>query len=145
MAQITKVDKIESEFKGKKKTSYKFTLDDGKVGYASNDKVWEFKEGDPVSYTVEIKKSSKGEYNLFTFTRAGEQPSAPPAQQPKPQEQKTNFGNNDLLRFKVDLRIAVLRTIGEVAAAGRIEPKEMVDYYNTFYPAADASIDELKG
>jgi hypothetical protein len=72
MSKITKVEEIKSTYQGKEKKSYKFTLDDGKVGYASNKAPWEFKEGDAISYSTEVKKSSKGEYNLFTFTRLSE-------------------------------------------------------------------------
>jgi len=72
MAKITKVEVKESTYQGKVKKSYLFTLDTGEVGYA-NDKPWDFKEGDIVDYKKEVKKSAKGEYNLFTFTRGGQE------------------------------------------------------------------------
>jgi len=89
MATITKVDKQTRTWQGKTKTSYIFTLSDGKSGYASNDSPWEFKEGEEVSYTCEVKKSTRGEYNLFTFTRAQNASISSPSASPVPPEQKT--------------------------------------------------------
>ena len=144
MATITNVEKIESTYNGKKKTSYKFTLDDGKVGYVSNDKPWEFKQGDNVDYTLEVKKSSKGEYNLFTFKVGGNTTQSTPTPQNAPQAAKTP-NDRYFAELKFQLRRDVIKTIGEVAAAGRIEPKEMKEYYIDFCVATDSSIDDLKG
>lgn len=75
---MTKIKKIEVKtgtYQGKPKTSYIATLEDGVNGYFNVKDPNEFKEGDDIEYTKEVKKSSSGkDYNLLTFKKV--QPSA---------------------------------------------------------------------
>jgi len=147
MVTITKVEEFTKK-NGKK--GWKFFLSDGKDGFISNDKPWEYKEGETVNYSLEVKKTGTGEYNVFTLTRvdadtATSQPNPTPTKQTEgaPPAKKAELTPLELLQLKVELRKRVIQVIGEVASAGRIEPKEMAEYYNEFYLATDASLDEL--
>jgi len=144
MAKITKIDV--SEYQGKK--SYKFTLDNGQTGYSASDsdrKPWDYKEGESITVVkTEVKKGKKGDYNNFTFKVGGNTTQSTPTPQNAPQVAKTP-NDRYFAELKFQLRRDVIKTIGEVAAAGRIEPKEMKEYYIDFCVATDSSIDDLKG
>jgi len=144
------INKVEEFTKRNGKKGWRFFLSDGKEGFITNDKPWEYQEGEKVDYTLEVKKSPKGEYNLFTLTRVGEEikeQSAPPQEPTETKSAasraKVSLTPAELLSLKISLRKEVIRVIGQAAASGHIEPKEMPDYYNDFYLATDASLDEL--
>jgi len=150
MVTITKVEEFTKK-NGKK--GWKFFLSDGKDGFITNDKPWEYKKDELVDYSLEVRKTPNGgEYNLLTLTRVGDTMNTPhpQAKEPTPQSEerlppanKAELSPLELLQLKVELRKRVIQVIGEVAAAGRIEPKDMAEYYNEFYLATDASLDEL--
>lgn len=135
MATIKKVDVTKSEYNGKEKTNYKFTLSDGKIGFVSN-KPWEFKEGDEVNYTTEVKKSPKGEYNLFTFVRIqGSAPAPTPAPSPN-KETKQSFDRPmtpptgampsvDIRLLKVDAAKTALEIVMENYRVEKVKPEEV--------------------
>ena len=135
MATIKHVEEFK---KSNGKKTWKFTMDDGTEGYSHPDnaeKPWEYKEGDVLNVKVENKET----YNLLHFTRG----ETPPKDDRTPPPPKVELGKDRLIEFKMQLRRDVIRTIGVAASAGRIEPKEMAEYYNEFYMATDASVDEL--
>jgi len=138
----------EGKRKNNNKKYWVFTMDDGTEGFSHKDNPeapWEYKEGDEVDFVAE----KDGEYTLLRFIRKGEakEPSTRTQEadthEDTPPMQKIELGGIELLQLKMQLRRDVIKVIGEVAAAGRIEPKEMAEYYNEFYLATDASLDEL--
>ena len=144
-----------SEFNGKK--SYSATMEDDTSGYYDVKQCGELTKGELVSYTVEVKQNKKGgNYNLLTVTKLS---GAAATQGVTTQsdggitttELKTDvepstrpeWHSKSFMEMKFELRRDVIETLGRCAAAGRIEPKEMVEYFNDFYPAVDLSIDVL--
>lgn len=137
------ITKVEEKKKANGKKTWIFTMDDGTEGFCHKDNPeapWEYKEGDMVNFTVEKQK----DYNLLLFTRVGETATQPKAEEPKVSESgRASLTNGELISLKMQLRKEVVQVIGQVASAGRIEPKDMPEFYNMFYLATDASIDEL--
>jgi hypothetical protein len=139
MAKIVKVEEIKSTWQGKDKTSYKFHLDDGKEGFAANKAPWEFKEGENVSYTTEVKKSSKGEYNLFTFTRLEKSApdntasSGPPL---KPQSSATT------IPVKANATIQAMRFCIDAFIADKITWDKIKEYHKEITGYLNDAIDE---
>jgi hypothetical protein len=148
MSKITKVEEIKSIYQGKEKKSYKFTLDDGKIGYSANKAPWEFKEGDNITYTTEIKKSSKGEYNLFTFTRAdGGQPSTPqtpqtPANVPSPKPQIHVGTPKSIQELKTEAAISCTRFLVDCFIADKAEWGEIAEKQKILYALVSGEIDD---
>ena len=147
---MTTIKEVKEFKKANGKKGWVFVLDDGKEGFITNDKPWEYEAGQSVDYTLEVKKKSNGEtYNLITFTTPNNQPV---------QQQSKNVGEQLSEKFanpayfkqpksydemKCDLRVAILQSLGVIVAAGKIEPKEITTYFNDIYPALDLSIDDL--
>ena len=144
MAKITKVETQKSTYQGKDKTSYIFTLDDGKSGYASNKTPWEFKEGDDVSYTVEVRKSSKGEYNLFTFTRgasSGSSSSTPPV---TPQRPAIHVGSGKSKEeLKVEAAVEIMKVVLSAFYEGKIETGKVAPDQREYVTLVWSEIDEV--
>jgi len=147
----TTIKNIEAKTFQGKVTGHTITLSDGTQGYLNGKgSSPDLKVGDEVSFSIEIKKNKKGgDYNLLTLQKITSQSGTAVSTPAQPATvSKPSLGSPDdkyFLDAKIQLRRDVLKTIGEVAATGKIEPKEIVDYFNTFYPAMDASIDDLKG
>ena len=139
-----------TDFQGKK--SYSAKMEDDIFGYYNVKKYGELVKGELVNYTIEVKKNRKGDnYNLFTITKLSGTATQSDAGAVKETEPKTDvepstrpeWHSKSFLEMKFELRRDVIETLGRCAAAGRIEPKEMVEYFNDFYPAVDLSIDVL--
>ena len=139
-----------SEFNGKK--SYSATMEDDTSGYYDVKQCGELAKGELVSYTVEVKQNKKGgNYNLLAVTKLSGAATQSDAGAITATEIKTDvepstrpeWHSKSFLEMKFELRRDVIETLGRCAAAGRIEPKEMVEYFNDFYPAVDLSIDVL--
>ena len=120
-------------------TSAFVTFEDEKWGFFEYGGDAQFKEGDEVEYTATEEKT-KGGKKIFKLTMKKVSQTDTPLPDKPP---KVEFGKDKLVEFKMQLRRDVIRTIGVAASAGRIEPKEMAEYYNEFYMATDASVDEL--
>ena len=112
----------------------------------------ELVKGELVGYTVEEKTNKKGgKYNLLTVTKLSGAVAQSEAVTTPATELKTDvepstrpeWHSKSFVEMKFELRRDVIETLGRCAAAGRIEPKEMVEYFNDFYPAVDLSIDVL--
>jgi len=146
---MTKIKEVNEFKKPNGKKGWVFILEDGKEGFITNDKPWTYEAGQEVSYTLEVKKKSNGdEYNLFTFGGKDTATQATSLEETPTKRATPSYGlysaqPKSYDEMKCDLRVAVINTLGVVAAAGKIEPKEMVDYFNEFYPAVDLSIDVL--
>jgi len=151
-SKITKFDP-KPPFQGT--TSAFVTFEDDNWGFFEYKGDAQFKEGDEVEYNATEEKT-KGGKKIFKLTMGKtSQVNAPRGENKPPLDIKTDtktdippkeklsLTKEELVDIKVQLRKEVIRVIGEVAAAGRIEPKEMAEYYNEFYLATDASIDEL--
>lgn len=152
MAKITKVDVIVSTYQGKEKKSYKFTLDDGKMGYASNKDPWDFKEGDMVSYTTEIKKSSKGEYNLFTLTRlSGNQalqqqqniPNLPVSSPVEPRSPSVGIPALEIFKAKVEANIRVMEVILNAFFEGKTDNLKSIEKFNEWKVIMENTVDDI--
>lgn len=155
MATIKKVEEFK---KANNKKSWKFTMDDGTQGYShpnNPEKPWEYKEGDK----VDVKIENKGTYNLLIFTRIQQTPTQtdvipPPKSPPMSQTEEEKFKINPPLQqdwgkmsfdeMKFELRKELIGTLGQIVVAGKIETKELTEFYNEIYPALDLSIDVLK-
>ena len=147
---MTKIKEVKEFTKSNGKKGWRFILDDGKEGFISNDKPWEYKEGDEVSYTMEVKKTAKGEYNIFTFGVAGATTEQPQQTKNVGEMLSDKFADPSYFKqpksydeMKCDLRVAIIQSLGVIVAAGKIEPKEIPTYFNDIYPALDLSIDDL--
>lgn len=149
MATIKKVDEKKSTYQGKEKTSYLFTLDDGLQGYASNKAPWEFKEGEQVSYTKEVKKSSRGEYNLFTFTRIQQTGNAPEGEKKDDMLVLPKTGGvmraKSIQEMKFEGRVYCLKLAVKCLLAKAIDYPQVKEYFTEWVDLLDASIDEIKG
>jgi len=153
MTKIVKVDEIKSTWQGKEKKSYKFHLDDGKEGFTANQSPWEFKEGENVSYTTEVKKSSKGEYNLFTFTRleksapdntASSSPPTPPVSPPQ-HGKSVAIPSKSIEEQKVEAAISATEFITSMFNAERIKWEDFVDKQRECVKLLWTEIDEIYG
>lgn len=145
MAKITKVEEKKSTYQGKEKVSYLFTLDDGITGYASNKSPWEFKEGDNVSYTREVKKSSKGEYNLFTFTKVEGQSSGGVPTPPQPPQKTFNIPHAevDIAKWKFDSRMQLCKLTHDLMLNGKFTDQEAQLHVTTWANIMDNLIDGI--
>jgi len=126
---------------------------------AFDDKAWGFYEysgeptikvGDELEYSIETKTTTKKDGTTGkpakVVTIITEPPPPPIAGGKLPTQPSSGLYTSAPKSYdemKCDLRAAVIKTLGTVAAAGKIEPKEMVEYFNEFYPAVDLSIDVL--
>lgn len=148
MAKITKL--VGNEYQGK--TNYTVTLSDGTTGYLQ-DKTSDsgLKEGDEVIATVEDYTSKAGKQSKLVSLRRvqGEiTPSNASLQQTNTPIQVTKgntlpIGSKTIAEMKHDSRIAVIEVLGKLASEGKIEPKEMTEFFNQFYPAVDLSYDVI--
>lgn len=139
---ITHVEVIKSTYNGKEKTSYKFTLSDGKIGYSANKSPWEFKEGETVDYTSEIKQSAKGSYNLFTFARVGGTIAPPPAP-PMPAKANLPHAAVDIARMKFESRMQVCKLTHDLILAGKFSDLEAVEHLKAWTIEMDNLIDGI--
>ncbi len=105
MTTIKHVEEQISTYQGKQKKSFKFTLSDEQVGYCANPQPWEFKEGDKVTYTKEVKKSTKGEYNVFTFSRVLEAATPPTTASGITLPEKTPLSPQHKINHKVEAAV----------------------------------------
>lgn len=145
---MTTIKNVNEFTKKNGKKGWKFVLDDGTEGFITNDSPWEYKAGDQVSYTV----ADKGTYKLLTLTRIGE---APQAQETKPTSaptktiadaklpQSESIGVKTIQEMKHEARIEVISVLGKLASEGKIEPKEIPEFFNEFYPVVDLSYDVI--
>ena len=152
MAKITKL--VGNEYQGK--TNYTVTLSDGTVGYLQ-DKTSDagLKEGDSVNATIENYTSKAGNQSkLVSLRRAlGVQTPTPQSTTSPSNTQPPILSSPDgcytsrrvmtIDEMKHEARIEVIKVIGALSREGKIEPKEMPEFFNEFYPAVDLSYDVL--
>lgn len=50
-------------------------------------------------------------------------------------------GGKGIVEMKHESRIAVIEVLGKLASEGKIEPKDITEFFNQFYPAVDLSYD----
>ncbi len=120
---MAKIKSVEEFTKTNGKKSWKFTMDDNTVGYTTNEKPWEYKEGDEVSVKVE----NKGKYNLLTFTRLGG--SAPtPASTPEkeasatpPMSSAKYTSQRSIKEWKAQAAIDAMGFMVDAVATGKID------------------------
>ena len=135
------------EWDGKMK--YTVTLADGTTGYLQDESDTGLKEGDTVSAEIKVYTAKKtgNKSNLITLKRStGTQATSleeTPTKKATPSSGLYSAQPKSYDEMKCDLRVAVINKLGELAAVGKIEPKEIVEYFNEFYPALDLSIDVL--
>jgi hypothetical protein len=150
----TKIKTIEAKFWQSKPNGFKVVLEDGTEGNLSEkDSDKDLKNGDEVEVTISDYISKTGKHsNLFAIKRSvSETPqkefkteTKSPIETVIPLSTRLERPNTkSFIEMKHELRRDLIETLGRIAAAGRIEPKEMVDYYNEYYPAIDLSIDVL--
>ncbi len=145
---MTTIKNVEEFKKQNGKKSWKFTLDDGVVGYITNDKPWEYKAGEQVTYTVE----DKGTYNLLPLTRvATALTTSPPASAPPPQQGKISPPDTSAIattksfsEMKFEGRLVCIKLAVECILQGKMERKEATEAFSEWVSVLDASIDELK-
>jgi len=140
MAKIKQIETIKG-YQGKS-DSYKIHLVDGKVGYLDTSASDTIREGDDITYSV--TKTGTGKNGPWEQWACKLTTGAALPQQELSEETSRPIANTVYDQMKCDLRVAVIKTLGVVAANGKIEPKEMVEYFNEFYPAVDLSIDVLR-
>ena len=150
MATIKHVEEFKKE-NGKK--GWKFTMDDGVVGYLSNDKPWTYKEGEQGTYTVE----DKGTYKLITFTRGGATNTPSPTPTPStPQKQELKEGEvflpstkgveraKTLEEMRFESRVHCLKLAVRCYLGRGIEYTQVKQYFTDWVALMDTAIDELK-
>jgi len=143
MAKIIKVEEIKSTWQGKEKTSYKFHLDDGKEGFVANKSPWEFKEGESVTYTTEVKQSSKGEYNLFTFTRPSGTPAPPlPPTDHQPATKPPLLPTAPILQLKANATVKAMEFVVDAFIADKITWDKIKEYHKEITGYLNDAINE---
>ena len=154
MAKITKIE--DKTYQGKV-TGHIITLSDGTTGYLADKVSDNVRVGDEVDCTIEVKKNKPGgEYNLLTlrFAQQGNLSAPPPTPAPAPtqpqqsavkppMQQGLYSASKSINEMKHDMRLKALETLGMLAAGGKIEPDEIIEMFNKFYPSLDSSYDVL--
>ena len=142
MAKITKVDVKESTYQGKTKKSYLFTLDDGTIGYTSNKEPWTFKEGEAVSYTKEVKTSTKGEYNILTFTRLSNALS--PSSAPIPERPQIHVAaGKSIHEVKAEAAASSMKYIVDCFIADKLDWQQIQEKQSYLYGLLASEIDDI--
>jgi len=141
---MTKIKEVNEFTKSNGKKGWRFILDDGKEGFISNDKPWEYKAGDEVTYTMEVKKTAKGEYNIFTFGAAGATP--PPQQTTQSLVAQSPAGiltPTGLSSMKFEGRLKCIQLAHDTYLAGKLDDNEAKNHCREWVVLADALIDDL--
>ena len=140
------IKNVEEFTKTNGKKSWKFTMDDGVVGYISNDKPWEYKTGESVSYTI----ADKGTYKVLTFTRL---PASTPTQgavaptpvfTPVPQSQLPkpfpHVGGGvsalDIFNAKLEMNKSIFEAVLQQLADGKFDDaraSEKLEFYRNYF------------
>ena len=150
---MSKITHVEEFTKNNGKKGWKFTIDGTVTGYISNEKPWEYKEGEDVSYTT----VDKGTWKLLTLTRLSGTPAPPPQQQaPAPSTPPTPVGNvtppdttkissaKSFTEMKFEGRVVCIKLAIECILQGKFERPEALEAFAEWITVLDASIDELK-
>jgi len=106
--------------------------------------------GDTVEFEVEKKTFDSGKSMNFIRIK-GVLGSQPPNEEtarnstptPQPTSGLYTSAPKSYNEMKSDLRGDLIAMLGTLAVAGKIEPKEIVEWFNDLYPAIDLSIDVL--
>lgn len=133
------------------KDSYTVELSDGRTGYLSEkDSDPNLQNGEAVEATLEVKKNKQGkDYNLFTLKRVQPSSTAPSQEQAPAKEltlpNLTNFNKAKTVEdMKFEARKYVLKLVVSLVLAGKLELKDVKEYYTDWTSMSDASIDEIK-
>lgn len=145
---MAKIKSVEEFKKDNGKKSWKFTIDDGTVGYTTNEKPWEYKEGDEVSVKVE----NKGKYNLLTFTRltgtaSAPQSSAPASQSaPPPTGSQPKYSSQRSIQdWKAQSAIDAMGFMVDAVATGKIDWPQLREKQREACTILWDEIDEIFG
>ncbi len=153
---MTKIKNVEEKLKDNGKKSWKFTLEDGVVGYITNDKPWEWKAEEEVTYTKQEKKTPNGSYNLLTLTRVASTPPTQSSQPPSQQKQELKEGEillpstkgfehaKTLQEMRFESRVHCLKLAVKCYLGRGIEYDKVGTYFNEWVALMDTAIDELK-
>ena len=146
---MSTIKNVEEFTKKNGKKSWKFTMDDGVVGYITNDKPWEYKSGEAVSYTVE----DKGTYKLLTLTRfSGEKEACPPQDKPnlpisKPVETRSPSGGSitplEVFKAKTEANLRVMEVVLNAFFDGKTDNLKSVEKFNEWKVIMGNTVDEL--
>lgn len=145
MATIKNVEEFTKK-NGKK--SWKFTMDDGTQGYVTNDKPWEYKQGEQVSFTVE----DKGTYKLLTFTRLSGAPVSQPPQNtpnlpPKSVSQTLSPHSGitplDKFREKCRSKNKLMKVIVGALTSGNVDSIRALQLFNEWRIIMENGVDEI--
>lgn len=160
---MAKITALEAKTYQGKPSGFKVTLDNGQTGNLQekeSDKG--LRVGDDVIVTLIPYTSKAGvTSNLLGLRLANTAgttvthaplPAPPPMQtSPQPQQgavkppmqQGLYSASKSISEMKHDMRLKALETLGMLAAGGKIEPDEIIEIFNKFYPALDSSYDVL--
>ena len=146
---MAKIKEVHEFTKSNGKKGWRFILDDGKEGFISNDKPWEYKEGQEVSYTLAVKKKSNGEeYNIFTFGAVGtpvtqQSASTPQSSPPTPNLNIPRAPVKGLTDLKFEGKMKCLQLAHDTYLAGKLDDNEAKNHCREWVVLADALIDDL--
>jgi hypothetical protein len=156
---MAKITVLEQQFKDNKPSGFKVTLSDGTFGYlVEKDSDKGLIVNDEVTYTSEtptgksykkltIKKVGSAQQGIPTPFSQTTPPPPPPVLTPMPQPSvnppQLIPSIKSIKEMKHESRLKVLETLGVLASVGKIEPKDIIELFNEFYPALDLSYDVL--
>jgi hypothetical protein len=156
---MSKITVLEAKTYQGKPSGFKVTLDNGTTGNMQekeSDKG--LRVGDEVNVTLIPYTSKAGVTSNLLGLRlvnggqvsgqVGGQATPPVSSLVTPPPARANVSPlysavKSIKEMKHESRLKVLETLGILAAAGKIEPKDIIEFYNEFYPALDLSYDVL--
>lgn len=145
MAKITKIERKDKEYNGKKSTSYIGTLDDGTTGFFNPKFDTEFREGDDVSYTKAEKTGKNGAYFVLTLSKLGTSASAQSGTSPsQPQRPEIHVGTGKSKQeLKVEATIRMAETVIRGFFNDKVESANIATLTKEYSRMLASEIDEI--